>query len=215
MRFGAIFTPATFSSGPDRCGFPFPGWARRRPGWCGPGCGRSGRHRYSPMPLARVSRRPLRPVNPRSKIRGRSSGCDAHAGVPDAQVIAVHGDGHGAADGVFQGVGQHLLHHEAQPLGVGDHGAVQGLIVQPQTAADELPGELPHRPGARYRPGCGSGSHSRWCCCPAAGTPAPSPHTAPPASDPPDRERARSESSFCRVRRMEAMGVLIWWAHMV
>ena len=71
--------------------------------------------------------------------------CDAHAGVPDAQVIAVHGDGHGAADGVFQGVGQHLLHHEAQPLGVGDHGAVQGLIVQPQTAADELPGELPHR----------------------------------------------------------------------
>ena len=32
------------------------------------------RHRYSPMPLARVSRRPLRPVNPRSKIRGRSSG---------------------------------------------------------------------------------------------------------------------------------------------
>ena len=33
--------------------------------------------------------------------------CDAHAGVPDAQVIAVHGDGHGAACGVFQGVGQH------------------------------------------------------------------------------------------------------------
>ena len=70
---------------------------------------------------------------------------DAHASVPDAEGLGIlQVDGNTPLPGVFQGVGENLLHHEGEPLLVGEDGGLQGGIVQTQAAANELPGEPPH-----------------------------------------------------------------------
>ena len=69
---------------------------------------------------------------------------DADTGVADAEGgrgLRVDGDA-AALRRVFQGVGQYLLHHEAQPLLVCHHRQMQRLIVQGELTVDELPREF-------------------------------------------------------------------------
>lgn len=70
---------------------------------------------------------------------------DADAVVGDDHRGAVSVDADGSAcRGVFQGVGEDLLHHEQQPLLVRQHGLSGLLKIQGNLFQNEHLGELPH-----------------------------------------------------------------------
>ena len=48
--------------------------------------------------------------------------------------------------GVFQSVGQHLLHNKEKPLLICHYPGVEGLVIQTDFTADKLPGKFPHGP---------------------------------------------------------------------
>ena len=69
---------------------------------------------------------------------------DAVVGNHHRLPVAVDADAP-SGGGVFQGIGQHLLHHEGEPLLVRQHRPVRLLEVQGDLFQNEHPGELPHR----------------------------------------------------------------------
>ena len=100
------------------------------------------------MPLERCSSRPLQPVKPRSKTRGRwPSGAMpmpvseiTRVASPSREMVAF------PVRGVLQGVAQHLLNDEEQPFFVGEHPDLGPLVVQRELFPDEGSGVIPYRP---------------------------------------------------------------------
>ena len=69
---------------------------------------------------------------------------DAHAGVRDDQSLPLGENADTARAGVFQGVGENLLDHKAEPLLVGQHLQGRALVFQTDSFPDKLLCVFPH-----------------------------------------------------------------------
>ena len=140
---------------------------------------------------------------------------DAHAAVPDAQIVSLPVDPDGPVlPGVLQGIAQQLLHHKGQPLAVRHRLPFHWRVIQRDAPVNELPGEPPHS-GAHH---IIHGARSYHVVAAALLQPQIGQRHVHVCSTRPSSvisRRAAGVSSPCRVRRIAAMGVLIWCTHAV
>ena len=88
---------------------------------------------------------PVLPGIAHVKYPGQVLRRDAHAAVPDAQIVSLPVDPDGPVlPGVLQGIAQQLLHHKGQPLAVRHRLPFHWRVIQCDAPVNELPGKPPH-----------------------------------------------------------------------
>ena len=162
------------------------------------------------MPLERCSSRPVAageaPVkDPGQVLRGR---CRCRCRRSPGVASPLQGDGHLPGRVYFKALLSTCSMTKSSHFSSVSTQILAPWVVQRELFPDEGSGVIPYRPADNRVQGRSGEGQSQWCRRPAAGRPAPSVHTAPPACSSSSRARLWGESSSRSSRCMAAMGGL-------